>query len=59
MDDKAEAGREKDIVYLAEPFRTRIVRPSEVKAAMDAAQIPSEQAAPIHARIQEAIQRAC
>ena len=35
--NKAEAGRPKDIVYLAGLFQARIVLPSQIKAAMDAA----------------------
>lgn len=35
--NKAEAGRPKDIIYLAGLFKARIVLPSQIKAAMDAA----------------------
>ncbi len=35
--NKADAGRPKDIVYLAGLFPARIVLPSRIKAAMDAA----------------------
>jgi hypothetical protein len=35
--NKAEAGRPKDVVYLAGLFEARIVLPSEIKSAMDAA----------------------
>lgn len=55
--NKAEAGREKDIAYLAELFRSGIVRPSEIKAAMDQAGIALETAALINARVQAAIVR--
>ena len=55
--NKAEAGREKDIAYLAELFRCGIVRPSEIKAAMDAAVTAPETAALINARVQAAIVR--
>lgn len=56
--NKAEAGREKDISYLAELFRCGIIRPSTIKDAMDKTGIAADVAAPIHARIQEAIRRA-
>ena len=55
--NKAEAGREKDIAYLAELFRSGIVRPSEIKTAMEAARIAPEFAANVNARVQEAIRR--
>ncbi len=55
--NKAEAGREKDIVYLAELFRCGIVRPSEIKAAMDAAGISIEIVTLVSSRVQAAIQR--
>lgn len=55
--NKAEAGRVKDIAYLAELFRSGIVRPSEIKAAMDQAGTASETAALINARVQAAIVR--
>lgn len=55
--NKAEAGREKDIAYLAEIFRARLILPSAIKAAMDAARISPEIAELIHPRIQEAICR--
>jgi hypothetical protein len=35
--NKGEAGRPKDIIYLAGLFKARIVLPSQIKAAMDAA----------------------
>ena len=55
--NKAEAGREKDIAYLAELFRAGFVRPSEIKAAMDAAGTAPETVTLIDARVQEAIRR--
>ena len=55
--NKAEAGRVKDIAYLAELFRSEIVRPSEIKAAMDQAGTASETVALINARVQAAIVR--
>ena len=55
--NKAGAGSEKDIVYLAEPFRSGIVRPSEIKAAMNAACIAPDIAALVDERLQEAIRR--
>ncbi len=56
--NKAEAGREKDIAYLAGLFRFGIIRPSTIKDAIEHAGIAADVAAPIHARIQEAIRRA-
>lgn len=55
--NKAEAGREKDIGYLAELFRNGIVRPSEIKAAIEAGCIAPEFAANVNERVQEAIRR--
>lgn len=55
--NKAEAGREKDIVYLAELFRCGIVHPSEIKAAMDTTGTATETAVAINARVQEAMGR--
>ena len=55
--NKAEAGREKDIAYLAEMFRSGIVRPSEIKAAMSAARIAQDVAGIVDGRVQEAIRR--
>ena len=55
--NKAEAGREKDLVYLAELFRSGIVRPSEIKAAMTSAGIAPDVAALVDSRVQEAIRR--
>jgi hypothetical protein len=56
--NKAEAGRPKDIVYLAGLFQARIVLPSQIKEAMEAA---GEVITPfardkVHATIQAAIQ---
>lgn len=55
--NKAEAGREKDIAYLAELFRCGIVRPSQIKAAMDESGTTPEIRALIDARVQEAVRR--
>ncbi len=55
--NKAEAGREKDIAYLAELFRCGIVRPSDIKAAMDAADTALETRTLINSRVQEAVRR--
>ncbi len=55
--NKAEAGREKDITYLAELFKAGYVRPSEIKAAMDAAGTARETAAIVNERVQAAITR--
>jgi hypothetical protein len=55
--NKAEAGREKDIAYLADLFRCGIVRPSEIKSAMDAAGTSHETAAIVSSRVQAAIER--
>ena len=55
--NKAEAGREKDIAYLAEMFRSGIVRPSEIKTAMKAARIAPDAAVIVDERVQEAIRR--
>ena len=56
--NKAEAGRAKDIVYLAGLFKARIVLPSQIKAAMDAAgEVLTEFAKEkVNATIQAAIQ---
>lgn len=56
--NKADAGREKDVAYLAELFRARLILPSQLKDAMEAVPIGPETAVLIHARIQEAIRRA-
>jgi hypothetical protein len=55
--NKADAGREKDLLYLAELFRMRLVRPSEIKSAMEAFEFPEETIALINERVQEAIRR--
>ncbi len=55
--NKAEAGREKDIAYLAELFKAGYVRPSELKTAMEAANIAPEVAAVVNGRVKAAIQR--
>jgi len=55
--NKAEAGREKDIAYLTEMFRSGIVRPSEIKTAMNAAKTAPDAAVIVDERVQEAIRR--
>lgn len=56
--NKAEAGRPKDLVYLAGLFQARIVLPSQIKDAMDAAGdvITPFARDKVHATIQAAIQ---
>ena len=56
--NKAEAGRPKDVTYLAGLFAARMVLPSQIKAAMDAAgNVLTEIAMKrVHATIQRAIE---